>query len=203
MVEGVNGASYIEDAISKEEADMLYERVSALEWDESMQRRKTASFGKPYNYVQMTYDEQPIPNWLLQYVNLVERRFGFVFNNVLLNLYDHGQQVIGWHGDHTEALEPGTGIVILSLGCARPFSFRKYRDKKQMVTITVQPGSFLAMTTTMQAEWQHALLKCDECTSRRVSVTFRRVADTPRSLSSQWGDPPKVEVDGTPLNESC
>ena len=59
----MNGITFIEDFVSKplELFDTLKTKV---EWDERMSARKTASFGKAYNYSQINYPFQEFTNEL-------------------------------------------------------------------------------------------------------------------------------------------
>src|ERR1700742_85301 len=100
-----------------EEPGVLYALLHhAVAWDERMTARKTASFGKAYNYSQMEYPFQPfLPE--LEHINKkIEATLGFTPNNCLINFYPDGRSKMGFHSDQTDMLEAGTGIAIVSLG---------------------------------------------------------------------------------------
>ncbi len=78
-------------------------------WDERMRARKTASFGAPYDYSQITYPAVPMPEALEQLCGPIEQLLGFRPNNCLLNCYPDGQSSMGFHSDANEQLVTGTG----------------------------------------------------------------------------------------------
>jgi len=43
----------------------------SVQWDERMRARKTASFGAPYDYSQITYPAQPMPEELERLCTLI------------------------------------------------------------------------------------------------------------------------------------
>lgn len=66
----MEGITYIEKFI--ENPSNLYELLRlSIEWDERMAARKTASFGKAYNYSQMSYPFQTFTEELEAVVNLI------------------------------------------------------------------------------------------------------------------------------------
>ena len=66
----------------------LYETLrDAVEWEGSMAARRTASFGVPYNYSQMTYPAVPMHPALVPVQEKLKEVLGVVFNNCLLNFY--------------------------------------------------------------------------------------------------------------------
>ena len=95
----------------------LYNTLAAnVVWHEHIKARKTASFGKPYNYSNIIYDAVPMHELLVPIVDEIEARIGFRANNCLLNFYESGDSSMGFHSDATEGLVPGTGVAIVSLG---------------------------------------------------------------------------------------
>jgi alkylated DNA repair dioxygenase AlkB len=89
-----------------------------------MAARRTASFGRPYNYSNMQYPETLLPDSLHPIVELLNARLGIRFNNCLLNFYQTGDNSMGFHSDNTTGLVPGTGVAIVSLGSVRDITFR-------------------------------------------------------------------------------
>ncbi|KTC41061.1 2OG-Fe(II) oxygenase [Pseudomonas sp. ABAC61] len=91
----------------------LFEQLkTSVLWDERMRARKTASFGVPYDYSQISYPAVPMPEALEQLCPVIAQLLGFHPNNCLLNFYPDGQSSMGFHSDANEQLVAGTGVVV-------------------------------------------------------------------------------------------
>ena len=90
----MNGIHFTEDFISNpfELFQLLKENTT---WDERMAARKTASFGKAYNYSQICYPYQE----LAVIANLIQNALNFRPNNCLINYYLDGKSKTGFHSD--------------------------------------------------------------------------------------------------------
>ncbi len=152
---------------------LFEELAQVVTWDESMRARKTASFGKPYDYSQMAYESEELPSCLLPIRNLLKERLSVSFNNCLLNLYETGQNTMGFHSDETKNLLPETGVAIVSLGSERMITFRSM-DQTVLVDHSLAPGSLLYMGGDVQDDWMHSIRK-QEITEPRISLTWRAI----------------------------
>ncbi len=144
------------------------------EWDTSMRARKTASFGVPYNYSQMSYPDRPMPVVLDGMLSPIATTVGWMPNNCLLNFYPDGDSTMGFHFDALEILEVGTGVAIVSLGEARTLTFARQDDKNIRFEQPLPSGSLLLMPAEVQNHWLHAILK-QKGVGARMSLTFRRL----------------------------
>ena len=154
----------------------LYSTLAAgVAWHEHIKARKTASFGKPYNYSSLTYDAVPMHELLVPIVDKIEARVGFQPNNCLLNFYESGDSSMGFHSDATEGLVSGTGVAIVSLGAERSITFQHKKDKTAQQVFPLASGSLLYMPPEVQDDWRHAILK-QEGANGRISLTFRQIA---------------------------
>lgn len=154
-------------------ADALFVAlVSGVEWEEHIKARKTASFGRAYNYSRINYADKPMHPLLVPIVEQLEARIGFRPNNCLLNFYESGDSTMGYHSDSTEELSPGTGVAIVSPGAERSITFRSKEDVEQRHEYPLRSGSLLYMGQDVQYQWKHAILKQAE-TGSRISLTFR------------------------------
>jgi alkylated DNA repair dioxygenase AlkB len=154
-------------------AVLFAELMASVKWDESMKARKTASFGKPYDYSQMSYGATDMPTCLVDVVECLKLRLNILFNNCLLNLYETGQNTMGFHSDETRNLLPGTGVAITSLGSERTITFRSL-DQSVFVDYRLMPGSILYMDGEVQDNWMHAIQKQDAA-GPRISLTWRAI----------------------------
>lgn len=93
------------------------------------------------------------------------------FNGVLLNLYRHGQDSMGWHADNEAVLGVNPMIASVSLGASRRFVLRHASGERR--EIQLNHGSLLVMAGEMQHHWQHALPKMAASEGARINLTFR------------------------------
>lgn len=168
----INGITYIKPVLDGDR--MFTKLMDQITWDTRMKARKTASFGKSYDYSQMSYPEVEA----LYDIDLMMKSAGVLFkfnpNNCLINLYEDGKQTMGWHSDEVDKLVEGTGVAILSLGSVRTLAFRRIDNKDVKVNYELENGSFFYMTDDVQKEWQHSILKSDT-DKPRMSLTFREL----------------------------
>lgn len=101
-----------------------------------------------------------------------ESLVGHPFNYVLANWYRDGRDHAGWHADKMQFHEPGSSIVIVSLGAERRLSFRRVDEADEVVGVDLANGSVLWMGGTTQQHYEHALLP-DGSQDPRYSLTFR------------------------------
>lgn len=195
---------YVEDFLSKAEADEIAERTKdARSWERApisffgksvLQPRDTAFFGtKLYSYSderrQPTgWSEDPPASTALH--ELGQRIAKYLelspdwFNVILANRYHHGQDFMGWHSDNEKSLGDEPIIASISLGAERRFLIRPKpgtsTDKPlEKIEYTLAHGSLLVMTGKMQQLYQHSLPKValSKCSELRLNFTYRRVID--------------------------
>jgi alkylated DNA repair dioxygenase AlkB len=153
----------------------VFERlVSDITWDESMRARKTASYGVPYNYSQMSYPAQDFLPDLEALLSPLESKIGWMPNNCLINYYPDGDSSMGFHFDAVEILQDGTGVAIVSLGSERTMTFKRRDTKSVVCEIQLPANSLFLMSAEVQNEWLHAILQA-ESVGPRMSLTFRRL----------------------------
>ncbi|RNI28636.1 alpha-ketoglutarate-dependent dioxygenase AlkB family protein [Rufibacter latericius] len=132
-----------------------------------------ADAGKAYTYSGLTWE--PLP-WLPELAELrsqLEKTTGAPFNSVLLNLYRHGQDSMGWHADDEPELGQNPIIASLSLGQERTFSFRHRLQKELKNQLVLPSGSLLLMAGSTQHYWHHQLPKTTKLLQPRINLTFR------------------------------
>ena len=157
------------------DADALFAELSAhIEWNEAMRARKSASFGAPYNYSQMTYPARDFLPELAALLPQLEAVIGWRPNNCLVNFYADGDSTMGFHFDATDHLAEGTGVAIVSLGDERVLTFKNRADKSILHPQPMPSGSLLLMSARTQSEWLHGILK-QSGAGARMSLTFRRL----------------------------
>lgn len=163
----------LDQAFFPKHEELFAQLLAEVTWDESMRARKTASFGLPYDYSQMSYAASDMPPCLDEVIGCLKARLSITFNNCLLNYYETGQNTMGFHADETNGLQPGTGVAIVSLGSERTITFRS-TDQTCLVDYQLLPGSMLYMDDNVQQNWTHAIRKQKEA-GPRISLTWRAI----------------------------
>ena len=162
----------IKEGFLAEHAALFELLRKSIRWDESMAVRKTASFGVPYNYAQLSYPAVPMHAALLPVVAKLSEQLGIEFNNCLLNFYESGENTMGFHADDTSGLQANTGVAIVSLGSARKITYRSKLIPTVRNAFNLAPGSLLYMDSALQETWVHAIRKQREV-GPRISLTWR------------------------------
>ena len=172
-----------ESLFSKEESDGFYNHlVATINWKQEpikmfgkmvMQPRLTACYGeKSVAYSGITMEVHSWTAQLLAIKHRVEHTAGITFNSVLLNYYRDGNDSMGWHRDNERELGARPVIASVSFGAPRKFMLRTYKDKGDVVSIILTPGSLLLMGGESQHIWEHSLPKTKHA-GGRINLTFR------------------------------
>ncbi|MCA9662538.1 MAG: alpha-ketoglutarate-dependent dioxygenase AlkB [Myxococcales bacterium] len=172
---------YLPDFIAAQ-AELLDALVAEVAWDERMRARRTACFGVPYAYSGIDYAARPLPPAIAGLCERAAEVLGERPNSALLNLYADGRSRMGFHRDAEDQLAPGTGVTVISLGCARTLAFRRDDPAGEEVGLRLAPGSLLHMPRASQRAWRHGVRR-EEGVGARISVTLRRLL--PRAVGSQ------------------
>lgn len=109
---------------------------------------------------------------LTQLRALVEAHLELRYRGVLVNLYETGQDYIGWHSDKRTAYGATPTIASLSLGAVRTFLIRS--SKEHCLRYRLPHGSLLVMRGRCQQDFKHSVPK-ELCDAPRVNLTFRLV----------------------------
>ncbi len=169
----MNGITYLENFIDNPK--VLFDYLSSnVNWDERMSARKTASYGKSYNYSQMAYPYQDFLPELQTIIDRLKPVIGFEANNCLINYYADGSAKMGYHSDQTDILAPDTGIAIVSVGATRTLKFRNINEPELFHSYELTTGSLVYMSQEIQSQWQHAIPK-SRTDQGRMSLTFRQM----------------------------
>ena len=143
-------------------------------------KRKVAWYGDSeylYTYSGTTKRALAWTNELLKLKQIVEKYAETKFNSCLLNLYQNGNEGMGWHSDDEKPLGKNNTIASLSLGAERKFSF-KHKQTKQTVSLVLEHGSLLIMKDATQSNWLHSLPKSKDTTQPRINLTFRTMHES-------------------------
>ena len=140
-------------------------------------KRKVAWYGASefsYTYSKVTKTAYIFTKELLELKEIVEKESGETYNSCLLNLYNSGNEGMGYHSDGEKMLKRNGAIASLSLGAERKFSF-KHKENKQRVDVILENGSLLVMKKGTQTNWLHRLPATKKVNSPRINLTFRTI----------------------------
>ncbi|OUR88064.1 alpha-ketoglutarate-dependent dioxygenase AlkB [Cycloclasticus sp. 44_32_T64] len=129
-----------------------------------------------YTYSNTTKSALPWSKELLALKALVEETTGDTFNACLLNLYQDGNEGMGWHSDAEKELKKNGAIASLSFGAERKFVL-KHKKTKEKVSVVLQQASLLVMKNETQSNWAHCLPTTKKVAEPRVNLTFRTIVD--------------------------
>ena len=130
---------------------------------------------KSYAYAGLKMSVQDMPDYLYEWMQKIGNQCGETFNSVLLNYYRDGNDSMGWHRDNEPELGNHPTIASLSLGEARQFSIRKYKQHEVKAQLMLQHGSLLVMRNQSQQLFEHALPKSKRMNGPRINLTFRKI----------------------------
>jgi alkylated DNA repair dioxygenase AlkB len=130
--------------------------------------------GLHYRYAGVDRTTHPWPPHLRAARDRIAALCGHPFNYALVNLYQTGDDYIGWHADKVSDLVPGSSIASLSLGAVRPFQLR-HKSSGATHEVMLASGSLLVMRGTCQQFYKHSLPRRRGVTEPRFNITFRQV----------------------------
>ena len=141
--------------------------------------RLTSWMGDPgcsYRYSGIEHRPQPFSGVADRLrLELNEALGGPLFNSLLLNLYRHGHDRMGWHADDEPELDAAAPIASLSLGASRDLRFRPRpgTSSQSPLTVSLEDGDLLLMEPPSQRHWQHALPSRTRVLRQRLNLTYR------------------------------
>ena len=141
--------------------------------------RKTAWYGYEgfnYSYSGITCFPEIWTNELLEIKNEIEK---FIpdedFTSVLLNLYNNGNDKMGWHADDEKELGINPTIASVSLGETRRFDIKHKQNPELHYKFELTSGSLLIMRGALQHHWVHQIPAQKKVKEPRINLTFRTI----------------------------
>ena len=141
--------------------------------------RKTAWYGEEgYNYSYSGINCYP-EKWtkeLLEIKNKIENVIPHSnFTSVLLNLYNNGNDKMGWHADDEKELGINPTIASMSFGETRRFDIKHKEIKGLQYKFELTSGSLLIMRGALQHHWVHQIPIQKKVINPRINLTFRTI----------------------------
>jgi alkylated DNA repair dioxygenase AlkB len=141
--------------------------------------RKTAWYGYEgfnYSYSGITCFPEIWTKELLEIKKEIEK---FIpdedFTSVLLNLYNNGNDKMGWHADDEKELGLNPTIASVSLGETRRFDIKHKQNPELHYKFELTSGSLLIMRGALQHHWVHQIPAQKKVKDPRINLTFRTI----------------------------
>jgi alkylated DNA repair dioxygenase AlkB len=179
-------ALFYPNFLTEQESEMYFNHIlHAYQWKqeqitlydkEVLQPRLTAFCGEAYkdlHYSDIIIKPQPWTPEMLELKQKTEAIAGVTFTNALFNLYRDGKDSVSWHRDKEKNWGTDPVIASISLGAARTFQLRNYKDKSITRSVELTPGSLLIMQGAIQRCWEHQVPKTTKRIGARINITFR------------------------------
>ncbi|MBV8282035.1 MAG: alpha-ketoglutarate-dependent dioxygenase AlkB [Candidatus Eremiobacteraeota bacterium] len=122
-------------------------------------------------------DDGELPEPIRMMRPAVEQFCEIAFLSAGLNFYRDGNDSVAPHGDHTERMEEGSPVALVSLGATRRMTIRSVAKPRRIFDRDLEPGSLLVMSYASQLNYLHGIPKTKDPVGERISIAFRR---TPR-----------------------
>jgi alkylated DNA repair dioxygenase AlkB len=97
------------------------------------------------------------------------------FTSVLLNLYNDGNDKMGWHSDDEKELGINPTIASVSFGATRRFDIKHKEIPGLQYQFELTSGSLLIMRGALQHHWIHQIPTQKKVTKPRINLTFRTI----------------------------
>ena len=97
------------------------------------------------------------------------------FTSVLLNLYNDGNDKMGWHADNEKELGENPTIASVSLGETRRFDIKHRQNPDLNFKFELTSGSLLIMRGALQHHWVHQIPAQKKVKNPRINLTFRTI----------------------------
>ncbi len=141
--------------------------------------RKTAWYGyEGFNYSYSGINCFP-EIWTKELVEIKSQIERFIpnedFTSVLLNLYNNGNDKMGWHADDEKELGKNPTIASVSLGETRRFDIKHKQNKDLHYKFELTSGSLLIMRGALQHNWVHQIPAQKKVKEPRINLTFRTI----------------------------
>ena len=141
--------------------------------------RKTAWYGyEGFNYSYSGINCFP-ESWTKELLEIKSQIELFIpdedFTSVLLNLYNNGNDKMGWHADDEKELGINPTIASVSLGETRRFDIKHKKNKDLQFKFELTSGSLLIMRGALQHHWVHQIPAQKKVINPRINLTFRTI----------------------------
>ena len=98
-----------------------------------------------------------------------------IFTSVLMNLYNNGNDKMGWHADDEKELGTNPTIASLSIGATRRFDIKHKLLRELHYQFELTSGSLLIMRGALQHHWVHQIPVQKKVKTPRINLTFRTI----------------------------
>ena len=108
--------------------------------------------------------------------DILNSRFGFYYDSVLINYYPDGGAGMRYHSDPIEN-KWDTNFMIVSFGATRKLVFREIQNFDIKIYYDFNDGDCVNMFDDCQDLYQHSIRKDKHVNDPRISLVFKRRKD--------------------------
>lgn len=180
---------FMRNFLSSREAQKIYEVLqNTINWKQEQITifgkthpipRKTAWYGDEgfnYSYSGINCYPEKWTKELLEIKTEIEKVIpSSNFTSVLLNLYNDGNDKMGWHADDEKELGSNPTIASLSIGETRRFDIKHKDNPNLQYKFELTSGSLLIMRGALQHHWVHRIPIQKKISKPRINLTFRTI----------------------------
>lgn len=143
------------------------------DFDKGMLRYRYTGWQWRTALAQRSIEELPVVHAVLDRLNTVMPE-KYRVNHVIGTIYKDGKDNIGKHSDKTADFAPGSGFIVIKLGCARRFQFCDLSDNV-FYDERLTPGTAVIVGASANLATKHAVPP-DAGVGPSSSLVFRRIA---------------------------
>lgn len=140
------------------------------------QRRDVGFFSNDsagYKYSGQFANSKPLTPSLLKLLQYINKKYGAIFNGILINRYNTGEDYISAHSDDERNLD-AVGVVAISYGSERIFRIRDIKTREIIEDICTDNNTIIHMGGNFQKEFTHEIPIQKHIDDIRYSFTFRK-----------------------------
>ncbi len=126
-----------------------------------------------YSYGHKIMKSQPMSKTVNIIQQIIQQKYGELFDSVLINYYKNGNIGMRYHSDEIYD-EWNEHSVIVSFGSTRKLVFRLIENYDDKTYLDFSSGDLIYMKEGCQKLYQHRVIKNSKITGDRISLVYKK-----------------------------
>ena len=126
-----------------------------------------------YTYGHKIMNSQPMSQTVKLIQNIIQDKYGELFDSVLINYYKNGNVGMRYHSDEVYD-QWNEHSVIVTFGSTRKIVFRLIENYNDKTYIDFSSGDLIFMKEGCQQLYQHRVMKDSNITEERISLVYKK-----------------------------